>query len=93
MKPPPANILRTIPHCPTNLKTALKEAAGWETFAAALDAAEATEAVKALKGLVAKVRDKGLDYYILNSLIWPRAPKYLYFDEYYQMKARPISTP
>ena len=27
-------------------------------------------------------------YYIFNSLLWPRAPKYLYFDEYYQMRGR-----
>lgn len=76
------------PALPDDLKTALTGAADWETFAAALDAAEATEAVKALKGLVAKVREKGLGSYIFNSLIWPRAPKFLYFDEYYQMEGQ-----
>lgn len=76
------------PALPDELKTALTGAADWEAFAAALDAAEATEAVKALKGLVAKVREKGLGSYIFNSLIWPRAPKFLYFDEYYQMEGQ-----
>ena len=76
------------PALPDELKDALKGAADWDAFAAALDAAEATEAVKALKGTVAKVREKGLASYIFNSLIWPRAPKYLYFDEYYQMKGQ-----
>lgn len=70
------------------LKTALTETADWDAFAAALDAAEAIEAVTALKGLVAKVREKGLCSYIFNSLIWPRAPKFLYFDEYYQMEGQ-----
>nr|WP_281719809.1 AAA family ATPase [Nitrosomonas nitrosa] len=76
------------PALPNELKQALGAAADWSAFAAALDVAEATEAVKALKGLVTKIREKGLPSYIFNSLIWPRAPKYLYFDEYYQMKGR-----
>ncbi len=76
------------PALPEELKTALTETADWDAFAAALDAAEAIEAVKTLKGLVAKVREKGLCSYIFNSLIWPRAPKFLYFDEYYQMEGQ-----
>lgn len=76
------------PALPDELKTALAGAADWNAFAAALDAAEATEAVNALKALVAKVREKGLGSYIFNSLIWPRAPKFLYFDEYYQMEGQ-----
>ncbi len=73
---------------PDELKTALTEATDWDAFAAALDAAEATEAVMALKELVAKIREKGLSSYIFNTLIWPRAPKFLYFDEYYQMEGQ-----
>ncbi|MBX3648155.1 MAG: AAA family ATPase [Rhodocyclaceae bacterium] len=70
------------------LRATLTEAADWNAFATALDTAEATEAVNAVKVLVAKVREKGLASYIFNSLIWRRAPKYLYFDEYYQMKGQ-----
>lgn len=80
--------LTNNPALPDELKTALTGAADWNAFAVALDAAEATETVNALKGLVSKVREKGLASYIFNSLIWPRAPKYLYFDEYYQMKGQ-----
>lgn len=76
------------PALPDDLKDTLKGAADWDAFAAALDAAEATEAVNALKALVAKVRKNGLGHYVFNSLIWPRAPKFLYFDEYYQMKGQ-----
>lgn len=70
------------------LKTTLTSTTNWEAFAAALDTAEPTEAVNALKALVEKLQTNTLDYYIFNSLIWPRAPKYLYFDEYYQMKGQ-----
>lgn len=80
--------LANNPALPDELKTALIGAADWDSFAAALDAAEATEAVKMLKGLVTKVREKGLGFYVFNSLIWPRAPKFLYFDEYYQMEGQ-----
>jgi hypothetical protein len=70
------------------LKEALKGAADWKAFSAALEAAEATEAVTALKTRAAKVKEHGLDGYIFNSLLWKRAPKFLYFDEYYQMKGQ-----
>lgn len=76
------------PALPDELKEMLKGAADWNAFAAVLDAAEVTEASNALKGTVTKVRENGLASYIFNSLIWPRAPKYLYFDEYYQMKGQ-----
>jgi len=70
------------------LVTDLKAATDWNLFTAVLDTAEATEAVTALKDLVAKVQKNGLAYFIFNSLIWPRAPKFLYFDEYYQMQGQ-----
>lgn len=76
------------PALPDELKDTLKGSADWDAFAAALDAAEATEAVNTLKALVAKVRKNGLGHYVFNSLIWTRAPKFLYFDEYYQMKGQ-----
>ena len=71
---------------PDDLQETLKSAGDWTVFAEALEAAEATEAVNACKDLVAKVNENELAHYISNSLIWPRAPKFLYFDEYYQMK-------
>lgn len=76
------------PALPKELKNALKKAENWNAFATVLNAAETTEAVNTLKGIVAKVCENELDYYVFNSLIWPRAPKYLYFDEYYQMKGQ-----
>lgn len=76
------------PALPEDLKTALTGTVDWDSFAAALDAAETTEAISTLTELVARVREKGLASYIFNSLIWPRAPKFLYFDEYYQMEGQ-----
>lgn len=29
-----------------------------------------------------------MSYYVFNSLVWPRSPKFLYFDEYYQMEGQ-----
>lgn len=71
------------------LKADLTGASDWKAFANALDEAEATEAVSTLKTLVAKVNAKGsARSYIYHTLIWPRAPKFLYFDEYYQMEGQ-----
>lgn len=70
------------------LKDALKRANSWAEFSTALQSAEATEAVKLLKETVAQIEPKGLASHIADSMIWPRAPKYLYFDEYYQLTGR-----
>ena len=78
--------LASNPNFPEDLQRTLKSAEDWATFVEALDTTEATEAVNACKDLVAKVNENGLAHYIFNSLVWPRAPKFLYFDEYYQMK-------
>lgn len=70
-------------------KSALESCDTVESIAAALDSLEQTEAVTDLKGLVAKIQEKkGLRKYIFDVLLWPRAPKFLYFDEYYQMRGR-----
>ncbi|QDX26362.1 AAA family ATPase [Sphingomonas suaedae] len=80
--------LASNPALSDDLRAALAAAATWKDFATALDAVEATDAVNAVKKLVAKVREKELSYYVFNTLIWPRAPKFLYFDEYYQMEGQ-----
>ncbi|MEA3061224.1 MAG: hypothetical protein QOJ94_1005 [Sphingomonadales bacterium] len=70
------------------LKAKLNSASDWQAFSTALDEAEVTEAVSALKVLVSKVSEGSVRSYIFQSLIWPRAPKFLYFDEYYQMEGQ-----
>ncbi|HET7410938.1 MAG TPA: AAA family ATPase [Paracoccaceae bacterium] len=73
---------------PEPLRNQLSACDDWGALADALSAAEETAAVKLTKELVGEVRENGLAYYVFNSLIWPRAPKFLYFDEYYQMTGR-----
>ena len=76
------------PNITEPLTKSLREANDWEAFASALAEAEDTEAVTEMKSFVAKVQESGLAHYIYNSIIWPHAPKFLYFDEYYQMRGQ-----
>ena len=80
--------LANNPDFPDGLQESLESIADWKAFAKLLEEAEASDAVNTCKELVAKVVSPGLASYIFNSLLWPRAPKYLYFDEYYQMRGR-----
>lgn len=73
---------------PDGLKESLEATADWEEFANVLDSSEANDAVNACRELVQKITKNDLAFYIFNSLLWPGAPKFLYFDEYYQMKGR-----
>lgn len=77
--------LASNPSLPGDLRVALSNAVDWAAFATALSDTEATEPVNKLRKLVSKIQESGLSHYVFNSLIWPRAPKFLYFDEYYQM--------
>ena len=74
------------PELPDALRKNLAGTSDWASFAEALKVAEKTDAITKLNTLVSKICENGLANYIFNSLIWPRAPKFLYFDEYYQMK-------
>ena len=67
-------------------RASLKTEIDWKTLAAAIEKTEANEALNEIKPIVEKIIERGLGFYIVNSILWPRAPKYLYFDEYYQMK-------
>src|SRR5207249_886192 len=57
--------------------------------AKALDAAKTlaeTEGAKQLKALLIEILKVGLETYIYDKFLNDRVPKFLYFDEYYQMK-------
>lgn len=73
---------------PEALQEQLAGAANWSEFRALLSQAEQGEPVQALLALVDSFIDKGLPHYIFNTIVWPRAPKFLYFDEYYQMEGQ-----
>ena len=76
------------PNITEPLSKSVCEANDWEAFSSVLAEAEDTEAVTEMKSIVAKVQESGLAHYIYNSIIWPHAPKFLYFDEYYQMRGQ-----
>jgi len=80
--------LASNPALSDDLRAALAAVGTWQDFAATLNSVEATDAVNAVKKLVAKVCETELSHYVFNTLIWPRAPKFLYFDEYYQMEGQ-----
>ena len=54
----------------------------------ALTAAEQTEAVQKLLPTLQDISDHDVRYVIYNSILRNRIPKFLYFDEYYQVKGQ-----
>lgn len=76
------------PELPDSLKTELAGVDDWESFAAILSAGEATAATTRLIPLIKELNDMGLNDYIAEKILWPRAPKFLYFSEYYQLEGR-----
>ena len=53
-----------------------------------LSEAEQTEAVRSLRLILQRVAEDGLSRYILDEILMERIPKFLYFDEYHQMKGQ-----
>lgn len=51
-----------------------------------LEAVEQTAAVKQLRSTLQAITKRGLDGYIYNTHLASRVPRFLYFDEYYQMR-------
>jgi predicted ATP-binding protein involved in virulence len=70
---------------PDALRAKLHEAPDWKAFTELLTAAENTAAVTQLRTLVEKFKGHGASYYAYDSILSVRMPKFLYFDEYYQM--------
>ena len=54
----------------------------------ALAGAEQTEASQKLASLLKGISKNGVDHTVLNQILYGRLPKFLYFDEYYQMKGQ-----
>ena len=53
-----------------------------------LAAAEQTDAVQKLKPMLQSISGHDVSYVVYNNIIKPRIPRFLYFDEYYQMKGQ-----
>lgn len=54
----------------------------------ALDSAERTESVQNLTSVLQQIEDNGLCHFIYYEILSERVPKFLYFNEYYQMKGQ-----
>jgi ABC-type cobalamin/Fe3+-siderophores transport system ATPase subunit len=59
-----------------------------EVMAEALAAAEPTEASRKLSPMLQSIAEHNVAYFVYNQILRDRTPKFLYFDEYYQMKGQ-----
>ena len=67
------------------LKAQLNAANGWSEFTSILTAAESSAEVERLRALTGKIGANGPRSYAFSQILDPLVPKFLYFDEYYQM--------
>jgi predicted ATP-dependent endonuclease of OLD family len=56
-----------------------------EALIARLQQQEQTEEVRRILAVLSKIQKRDVNGYIYDTILKPRTPKYLYFDEYYQM--------
>ena len=80
--------LAESPALPVSLREALRNAADWNAFGAALAQAETTTEVVRLRDLLSKFKKGSAAGYAFHEILSKRIPKFLYFDEYYQMEGR-----
>ncbi len=79
--------LASNPNLVESLKSKLRDANDWNRFAAVLNKeVESIGAISEIKNLVKNINEQGLSSYIAEKWIQPHIPKFLYFDEYYQMQ-------
>lgn len=59
-----------------------------DDMVSAVGAAEQTEAVKKLKPMLEKIAKNNVGYVVYNDVLHSRIPKFLYFDDYYQLEGQ-----
>ena len=64
----------------------LEGAMNWQEFSQKLKAVEQTEAASALAQRLEGYEGGDLGVQVCENLLWPRCPRFMYFDEYYQMQ-------
>jgi len=69
-----------------DVSSPLSKSSGVDAALEILTATEQTEEVTRLTEILTKIKKRGLNGYIYDGYLEPREPKFLYFDEYYQMK-------
>ena len=70
---------------PQQLNDEVEKLTSAKAIEEALAEAEQTEGVQQLTDALQSFADGGLDHYIFSSILYDRIPKFLYFDEYYQL--------
>ena len=73
---------------PQQVATQLDELDSPDKMVEALHQVEQTEAVQNMTPILEGIASKGLYWYIFDEILEERVPKFLYFDEYYQMKGQ-----
>jgi len=71
---------------PEGLQDQLRAAKSWPEFKSTLDGAEQTAEVTRTKKLVDAFAKNDASSHAYNTLLRDRVPKFLYFDDYYQMR-------
>jgi hypothetical protein len=71
----PPDVAHALSQCST-AEAMFEKAAGQED----------TQEVQRLIGILAGIKEKGFLRHIFETYVWPNVPKFLYFDEYYQMQ-------
>ena len=73
---------------PQQVASALNQLESVSHMINVLSEAEQTEAVQNLTPILTGIDEHGLSRYIFDELLREKLPKFLYFDEYYQMKGQ-----
>jgi len=68
------------------VRAELAEATSWKALKEKTNQLEASEGNQKFIALISEVSDNSGSYYAYNKLMRDRLPKFLYFDEYYQMR-------
>ncbi len=86
----PAALLHLVGHADLPQQTAseLRELSTAADMLKVLSDAEQTDAVESLTPIVKQIADRGLRSCIFREVLDARIPRFLYFDEYYQMKGQ-----
>lgn len=80
--------LVTSAELPQGLSTSLLECKSAQAMTEAISAWESTEATTALSHKLLEITQADVSQYIYNNILKQRIPKFLYFDEYYQLKGQ-----
>ena len=73
---------------PTSLEAKILEQDSAEAMVETLAGAEQKEASQKLAPMLQKISEHDVSYVVFNEILSNRIPKFLYFDEYYQMKGQ-----